>query len=75
MYAIRSYYVKGVELGDAPVVQEVQNDVYTKTDVFDLPGHLKLQIDGVLLLDVIEHMEERIAFIRRIYLECSYNFV
>lgn len=65
----RQLNIRGVELGPAPVMPGLEDDVQTWTDLFDLDEGLKGQIKAILLLDVIEHMQHRREFIHRIYSE------
>lgn len=65
----RGLNIQGVELGPAPVMPGLENDVRTETDLFDLDPALKNDIRAVLLLDVLEHMQDRHAFLQSIYRE------
>jgi SAM-dependent methyltransferase len=62
----RGCNARGVELGAAPVMPEVERRVRTHCDVFDLDEHTRRSVRAVLLLDVLEHMEDRRAFLARI---------
>ena len=65
----RGLHMQGVELGPAPIMPGLTADVRTETNVFDLDPELKNEIRAVLLLDVIEHMQERREFLQKIYWE------
>lgn len=65
----RGLNMRGVELGPAPIVPELESDIRTETSLFDLDEALKHEIKTVLLLDVIEHVQERSEFLQRIYRE------
>ena len=56
----------GVELGDAPVIAGLGQRVQTGCDLFQLAPELKQQIRVVLLLDVIEHIQDRRRFLQQI---------
>lgn len=56
----------GVELGNAPVVPGLEQRVQTGCGLFELAPELKQQIRAILLLDVIEHMQERSQFLQQI---------
>ena len=59
--------VKGVELSlDMEINDSIKNFVYSGTNAFDLSPDFRRSIDCILLLDVIEHIEEPIQFIREI---------
>ena len=65
----RGVTICGVELGAAPVMPGLEDDVQTETDLFDLDDTLKARISIVLLLDVIEHIQDRQQFLQRIFRE------
>jgi SAM-dependent methyltransferase len=56
----------GVELGDADPIAGTSDYVFTNTDAFELPEGLRQSIDGVLLFDVIEHLENPSEFLQEI---------
>ncbi len=56
----------GVELGEAPVAGAVKEFVHTGTSVFELPQGLREQVGVVLLLDVLEHIEQRTQFLNQL---------
>lgn len=61
----RGVNIRGVETGNAPVLHNTKELVTTGVDLFDLDQHTKEQIKAVLLLDVLEHMQDREAFLHR----------
>ncbi|MEP1471047.1 MAG: methyltransferase domain-containing protein [Halieaceae bacterium] len=63
----KSLNIRGVEMGMASVMPEVISEVRTGANLFDLDENIKSQIRAVLLLDVLEHMQNRREFIERIY--------
>ena len=65
----RGLNIQGVELGPAPITPGLESDIRTDTNLFDLDEALKHEIRTVLLLDVIEHMQERREFLQRIHRE------
>lgn len=62
----KGYNCRGIEKGWAPVKNKLATLIDTNTELFDLPLERKAKIKLVLLLDVIEHMEERQSFIAKI---------
>lgn len=62
----RGLAVRGVELGDAPVIPGAAEFVDTGTDLFELGPRFGPDIRAVLLLDVLEHIGERRQFLARI---------
>jgi SAM-dependent methyltransferase len=66
----RGVNIRGVELGEAPVMPGLESDIDTGKDLFDLDASLKIRINALLLLDVIEHVIERRQLLQRIYREC-----
>ncbi len=58
--------IQGVELADVPVVAEAKDHVIVGKDVFDLDPRRFTAVRTVMLLDVIEHLEDPVSFIRRI---------
>lgn len=61
--------IRGVETGDAPVIESIKELVMTGVNLFDLDQETRNQVKAVLLLDVLEHMEDREEFLRRLSLE------
>ena len=59
----------GVELGDAPVVPGLEQRVQTGCGLFELTSELKEQTRAILLLDVIEHIQDRSQFLQQIFRE------
>lgn len=57
---------RGVELGEPPVGDAVRDYIYTGTNVFELPEQLRQEVRVVLLLDVLEHIEERTQFLAQL---------
>jgi SAM-dependent methyltransferase len=71
----RGFNIRGVEQGDAPVPEQCRGYISTGQDLFALEEALQRDIRCILLLDVIEHMAEREAFLCDIHQqlpECSY---
>jgi len=62
----RKFQCFGVELGDADPVPACRDFIYTNTNAFELPSEICQDIDTVLLLDVLEHLEDPAAFIGEI---------
>lgn len=62
----RGINIRGVELGKAPVLPGLESRVRTGTDLFELDRATRLNTRAILLLDVLEHMGERTAFLNRI---------
>ena len=58
--------VEGVEAGRPPLASELRQRISTGTDVFDLPQAQRHAVRVLLLLDVIEHMDDRVAFLARL---------
>lgn len=67
--------IRGVERGKPVIEPGLKKAIDTSTDVFELDATVKAQIRVVLLLDVIEHIDQRKQFLRRLYQElphCEY---
>lgn len=62
----RGLNVRGVELGPAPVMATMEPYVQTSTDVFELDAATRAQVKAVLMLDVLEHMQDRPQFLQRL---------
>jgi|WetSurSiteA1Bulk_404760.scaffolds.fasta_scaffold00883_6 SAM-dependent methyltransferase len=56
----------GVELGDVKPFPGVRDFVFAGKDAFALPAELRQNIDTILLMDVIEHLENPRAFLDEI---------
>lgn len=56
----------GVDLAPVEVSAPLNNFVYTGMDFRDLPVDVKNSIEGILLLDVIEHIEEPQVFLEQV---------
>jgi SAM-dependent methyltransferase len=56
----------GCELAAAPVPDHLRTVVLDRTDFADLPAEQRGRIHGVLLCDVIEHLPDPVAFLRRV---------
>lgn len=57
----------GCDLGDPWVHEEARPFVFPKTDFADIDKELRDRVTTVLLLDVLEHIEQPIAFIEAIF--------
>ena len=67
--------IRGVERGNPVIEPGLKTVIDTNTNVFELAATVKAQIRVVLLLDVIEHIDQRKQFLRRLYQElphCEY---
>ena len=62
----RGLEVRGVELAPVQALPQVAGHVLTGVDVCDLPAVERARPQGVLLLDVIEHLPDPVAFLRRL---------
>jgi SAM-dependent methyltransferase len=58
--------ILGAEQGSAPVLERAKSRVLTETDALTLEQTTTEAVKTVLLLDVIEHMSERKAFLREL---------
>jgi 2-polyprenyl-3-methyl-5-hydroxy-6-metoxy-1,4-benzoquinol methylase len=54
--------ITGVELAGVEPVEEAKSHVRTNTDALDLPADERNRVRTILLLDVIEHLEDPVAF-------------
>jgi SAM-dependent methyltransferase len=63
----RGFNARGVELGAAPVIPGVEQRVQTHCDLFALDEDTRNQIRAVLLLDVLEHIQDRISFLQQLH--------
>jgi hypothetical protein len=59
--------VRGVELGDAPLISGLESLISTGTDLFDLEESLKKEVKVILLLDVLEHIGQRREFLQQVF--------
>ncbi len=76
--ATKDMDILGVELATVTPFQSVTDKIYTGRSFAALPKHQKEQITLGLLLDVIEHIEDPMQFIKEIYEEypnMSYIFL
>ena len=65
----------GVELSAVAVADTVQEHVWPGTDCLDLPERFREEVELILLLDVIEHIQDSIGFlagIRQAYPNCRW---
>jgi 2-polyprenyl-3-methyl-5-hydroxy-6-metoxy-1,4-benzoquinol methylase len=62
----RGLNARGVELGPAPIAEDMAAHIRTGTDLFELDADTRNAVKVVLLLDVIEHVQERRQFLARI---------
>ena len=62
----RGVNVRGVEMGEAPVIPAAAGHVAAGRDLFDMDDAHRAEVRAMLLLDVIEHMADRDQFLRRI---------
>lgn len=60
------YDCHGVELGQAPLPPDLADYVQTGTDVADLDSSFRERVKVLLLLDVLEHLDDRVAFLQRL---------
>lgn len=58
--------IKGVELADINPDEEVKEFIESGKNALDLDAELRNSIDGILLLDVIEHIKHPIKFVKEI---------
>jgi SAM-dependent methyltransferase len=68
----------GVELSPVTVPDAVQDHVWSGTDCLDLPDHFRREVELILLLDVIEHIEDSVGFlagIRQAYPNCRWLII
>jgi hypothetical protein len=56
----------GCELAAAPIPDHLRGIVFDRTDFADLPAGQRGAIRGALLCDVIEHLPEPVAFLRKV---------
>lgn len=63
----RGCNARGVELGAAPVIQGLEDRVSTHCDLFALDQETRERIRVVLLLDVLEHIGDRVNFLRQLH--------
>ena len=61
------YDAYGCDLGNPRIHDEVRAFVFPKTDFADLDAGLRQRVSGVLLLDVIEHIEQPADFIASLF--------
>src|SRR5215471_3163341 len=53
----------GAELSPASVQDAVKDYVWSGTDCLSLPEHFQTEIELILLLDVIEHIQDTVSFL------------
>lgn len=63
----RGCNARGVEMGAAPVVPGLEQRVKTNCDLFALDEETRMQVRAVLLLDVLEHIGDRVQFLQQIH--------
>ncbi len=63
----RGLHVDGCEIAAVPPHLVHVPDLRLATDVFDLPREERARYRGLLLLDVLEHLPERQAFLDRLF--------
>jgi 2-polyprenyl-3-methyl-5-hydroxy-6-metoxy-1,4-benzoquinol methylase len=56
----------GIELSPVPVPTELEPYLQTGANCFDLPEEARTAVDCLLLLDVLEHLPEPVAFLSRL---------
>ncbi len=56
----------GSELAKPKIDESLDEYISTGVDAVNLPGSFRESISGILLLDVIEHIEDAAAFLRRL---------
>ena len=56
----------GVEPSPIALPSELTSNVRSGIDCFQIPAHERADYDGLLLLDVLEHMAEPIGFLRQV---------
>jgi 2-polyprenyl-3-methyl-5-hydroxy-6-metoxy-1,4-benzoquinol methylase len=72
------FNIRGIEQGDAPIPEASRSFITTRQDLFELSAEQKQEISCVLLLDVLEHIVDRDAFlveIQRQLPNCRYLLV
>src|SRR5262249_35885109 len=65
----------GAELSPVRVLDAVKDQVWSGTDCLDLPEQFRREVELILLLDVIEHIEDPVRFlagIRHAYPNCRW---
>jgi hypothetical protein len=68
----------GAELSPVNIPASLKDHVWSGTDCLDLPEHFRREIELVLLLDVIEHIQDPVSFlaaIRQAYPNCRWLIV
>jgi len=63
----RGLNAQGVEPGTPPVIPGLEQRVKTRCDLFELDEETRSQIRAVLLLDVLEHIQDRVSFLQRLH--------
>ena len=58
--------VTGVELAPVEPIAEMSQFIYTGLDARDLPLEVRSRTEGLMLLDVIEHIENPGEFLRKL---------
>jgi SAM-dependent methyltransferase len=54
----RDFRVWGTELAKVPVPEDIRDVFFTGKNISELPADVRNQIDTILLLDVVEHIED-----------------
>jgi 2-polyprenyl-3-methyl-5-hydroxy-6-metoxy-1,4-benzoquinol methylase len=62
----KCYKVRGVELADIPIEDDLTSYIKSGTDVFSLDLQEYKQVDTILLCDVIEHLEFPDQFLKKL---------
>lgn len=62
----RDYDCSGVELAKVKPLETVRDYLFPGTDATALPAHLRESFNVFLLLDVIEHLENPVSFLKQI---------
>jgi len=68
----------GAELSSVSVPDAVKDHVWAGTDCLDVPEHFRCEVELILLLDVIEHIEDSVGFltgIRQAYPNCRWVII
>jgi SAM-dependent methyltransferase len=68
----------GAELSPVSVLDAVKDHVWPGTDCLDLSAHFRREVELILLLDVIEHIEDAAGFlagIRQAYPNCRWLII
>jgi SAM-dependent methyltransferase len=60
----RGHDCQGVELANVTPLDSVRDVVTTGRDAFSLPAHQRDAVNTILLLDVVEHLDDPLGFLR-----------